>query len=115
MEQTSAQWNGPGDVAELTGDAGRHRGVVEDRAVRLRQLPMQAGVPRGGSRGLDTENRWQCLLFEELAVEVERGEHRGFATCEATRSPLDALADRAQAAQVPTSSSCRAMLDSGRK
>ena len=76
---------------------------------------MQAGVSRGGSRSFDAENRWQCLLFEELAVEVERGEHGAFATCEVTRRPLDALADRARAAQVPSPSSCLAMLDSGRR
>ena len=115
VEQATAQRNGPGDIAELTGDAASHRGVVEDRAVRLCQLPMQSGVSRGGSRGLDAENRWQRLLFEELPVEVERGEHGTFAMREVARRPLDALADRAQAAQVPSSSSCRVMLDSGRR
>ena len=115
MEQATAQRDRPGYVAELSGDAGMHRWVIEDGAVRLGQLPVDPGISRGRGGGLDAENRRQSLFFKELAVKIERSEHDAFSTREVASRSFDTLPYGGQIAQAESSVSCLAILCNGRK
>ena len=74
---------------------------------------MKTRVAGGGGLGVDAEDRGQCLLLQELTVEVERRQDGPVEGLEVARRPFDAFADGAQFAHAPSSASCEAILRKG--